>query len=181
MAKLKLKSVAKITLIIFVLIFGGLFVIANFSTALVDWQFYKAEKLGEKCSGIYVFDKDLYAEAEKIGIYPGLGIGVIPSQEEGILSNNFLLEAESLRMNTKYSRISIVGYTAFYTDNNGNKHIIYQAREYIQEYFALYIGGDEGGGIRVGTSRLYHIPYENNLFYVENMQEEATQGVCKYE
>ena len=68
MAKLKLKSAAKIMLIIFVLVFAPLFVIANFSKKLVYWQFYKADKLGETCSGVYVCDKDLYANAEKIGI-----------------------------------------------------------------------------------------------------------------
>lgn len=101
-------------------IFIALFIAADFSTALMDWQFYKAESINDKCSGIYIYDKELYKEAQKYG------------DKIATLSNGFPIEMESLIMDTQYSRIGIIGRTIFFIDNNGDKHIVYQIRKYVK-------------------------------------------------
>ena len=152
--------------IFFAVVFVALFCAADFSMAFMDWQYYKAKSINNKCSGTYIYDKDLYEEIKGDG------------DEIETLSNGFPLELETLEMNTQYSRIWILGRNYFYRDESGNKHIVYQIREYIQRYFAISISGDEGRGWRLNTWRYYYIPSSNNTFYIKE-HNNAIKGICE--
>ncbi len=71
-------------------------------------------------------------------------------------------------MDTQYSRIGIIRKNYIFIDNNGDKHIIYQIRKYVQKYFAIYISGDEGSRFRLNTWRFYWLPMGDNVFYIED-------------
>lgn len=81
-------------------------------------------------------------------------------------------------MNTQYSKIWILGRNIFYIDNNGNKHIIYQIREYIQRYFRIYISGDEGRGLKLNTWDFYRFQNKNHTFYIEEYNN-TIKGICE--
>lgn len=136
-------TIMKRILISISIIVAGLFCIADFSTALMDWQFYKAESMSDKCSGNYIFDDKLYEEVKGEERY----------KKDKVLSNGFLSQIESLKIPTKYSRIAIIGENIFYIDNNNIKHTIYQIREYRQIYFKIALKGDEGRGFDWETKR----------------------------
>lgn len=91
-------------------------------------------KLSEICAGVYVYDKKLYDEVKDIG------------RKKFTLSNGYPIQWESISRNTKYSRINMIAYNAFYVDKDEAKHIVYQQRGYEQKYFRLHFGGDEGRG-----------------------------------
>ena len=152
----RLKSIftLKRIAIFFLSIFLILFFAGGCSFKYMDWQFYKAEKMSDECSGTYIYDKALYEEAQKYG--------------EKMLSNGYPIEREPLLMDTRYSRIKIVGSNIYFVDNNGTKHTIYQIRKYRQRYFKLYISGDEGGGFGLNTWRLYWLPNRHNVFYMKD-------------
>ena len=153
-------------IIFLAVVFVVLFVVGNFSVALMDWQHYKAESISDKCSGIYIYDKDLYEEAKGYG------------DKIATLSNGFPIKRESLLIDTQYSRIKIVGRTIFFIDGNGNKHIIYQVRKYRQKYFAISIGGDEGRGLIFDIWRYYWLPISDNVFYIEDYNN-LHKGICE--
>lgn len=152
--------------IFFVVIFMVLFCAADFSMAFMDWQYYKAKYMNNKCSGIYIYDKDLYEEIKGDG------------DKIAILSNGFPLKLETLEMNTQYSRIWILGRNYFYIDESGNKHTIYQIRKYIQRYFRIYISGDEGGGLRLNTRDFHWFQSKNYTFYIEEYNN-TIKGICE--
>ena len=104
MIRIKKYFTLKKVFIFFVVIFIVLFCAADFSMAFMDWQYYKAKYMNNRCSGIYIYDKDLYEEAKKHG------------DKIATLSNGFPLELETLEMNTQYSRIWILGRNYFHRD-----------------------------------------------------------------
>lgn len=132
----------------------------------MDWQFYKAKYVNAKCSGIYIYNKNLYKEAHKYG------------DKIATLSNGFSLEAETLEMDTQYNRINIIGKTYFFIDDRGDKHIIYQTREYIQRYFRIYISGDEGSGWRFNTWDFHWFQISDNTFYIKDYNN-TIKGICE--
>lgn len=163
---------------IFFAIFVVLFSAADL-TPFIDWQYYKAEYVNNKCSGIYIYDKDLYKEAKEFG---DTGIKVT-------LSNGFPTQREPLyedpeyyrygqRFHTQDSRIRFRGSNIFYIDDSGNKHTIYQIREYFYEYFKIYISGDEGNGWRLNLSDLIWFSNKNNIFYIEEYND-SLKGICE--
>ena len=166
MTRIKEYFTFKKIVIFFVAIFVVLFCAADFSTAFMDWQYYKAKYVNNKCSGIYIYDKDLYKEAKEYGY------------KIATLSNGFPIEIESLLMDTQYSRIKIEGINVFFIDNNGNKHIIYQVREYRQRYFRIYISGDEGNGLKLNTWDFHRFQNSGHTFYIKEYNN-SIKGICE--
>ncbi|BAM13256.1 hypothetical protein HCN_p17 (plasmid) [Helicobacter cinaedi PAGU611] len=156
----------KKVLVFFAVAFLVLFCAANFSTAFMDWQYYKAKYINNKCSGIYIYDKDLYEEAKEYG------------DKIAILSNGFPIKRETLEVNTQYGRIWILGKNIFYIDDSGNKHTIYQIREYIQRYFRIYLSGDEAAGLRLNTRDFHWFQSKNHTFYIEEYNN-TLKGICE--
>lgn len=145
-------------------IFGILvvmFLFSGCSMMFLDWQFYKWSNLHDNESGIYIFDKKLYDEAEQLNI-------------GGILSNGYKLVYRGAEFDIENIDSRIRTYKRYqnsYIDSNNTEHIISYARGFDYIKYGLWItaGLDSGvfslktkgeiGGIKRKDNKIVNIFY----------------------
>lgn len=104
-------------------------------------QYYRFKSLIGKESGFYIYDEQIYNERRI---------------DTRLLPNGYELGMDSKEKQIKIdSRIAkCIDFEIFYLDDLGKKHIIRHRVSFDYLDYGVFLGGDEGHGFRIDTSRV---------------------------